>query len=183
VVVLDLKGEGHAVASVRLAGHWLILDNQETAIVEDINARTYRPRFVINESGVMEYSDRPLPVSAPERNNKGPVVAIAAQPSSMTASKREASELFGVAPDQGQEVVERRPTKAGGARAFNQGALQGFAEVIDALPDLLRRFQMIVGDDNDLNRLAEEVKSLGPSEQITFAGKIPKQEKVSRYYA
>jgi predicted transglutaminase-like cysteine proteinase len=86
VVVLDLNGDGHAVASVRLDGHWLILDNQETAIVEDSNARVYRPRFVINESGVMEYSDT-LSVSAPERNNKRPFVAIAAQPGSMTASK------------------------------------------------------------------------------------------------
>jgi len=85
VVVLDLNGEGHAVASVRLDGHWLILDNQRMAMVEDVNERTYRPRFVIDESGVMEYSDRPLPVSAAER--KGPVVAIAAQPGSMTASK------------------------------------------------------------------------------------------------
>jgi hypothetical protein len=87
VVVLDLNGEGHAVASVRLDGRWLILDNQQMAIVEDVNARAYRPRFVINESAVMEYSDTPLPVSASERNNKPPVVAIAAQPGSMTASK------------------------------------------------------------------------------------------------
>jgi hypothetical protein len=65
----------------------LILDNKRMAMVEDVDARTYRPRFVIDESGVMEYSDRPLPVSAPERNKKGPVVAIAAQPGSMTASK------------------------------------------------------------------------------------------------
>jgi hypothetical protein len=35
----------------------------------------------------MEYSDTPLSVSAPERNNKPPVVGIAAQPGSMTASK------------------------------------------------------------------------------------------------
>jgi predicted transglutaminase-like cysteine proteinase len=63
VVVLDLNGEGHAVASVRLDGHWLILDNQQMAMVEDVNARTYRPRFVIDESGVMEYSDVPLLVS------------------------------------------------------------------------------------------------------------------------
>jgi predicted transglutaminase-like cysteine proteinase len=88
VVVLDLNGEGHAVASVRLDGHWLILDNQRMAMVEDVNERTYRPRFVIDASGVMEYSNTPLlPVSASERNNKGPVVAIAAQPGSMTASK------------------------------------------------------------------------------------------------
>jgi predicted transglutaminase-like cysteine proteinase len=87
VLNLDLNGEGHAVASVRLDGHWLILDNQQMAMVEDVNAGTYRPRFVIDESGVMEYSNTPLLVSAPERNNKGPAVAIAAQPGSMTASK------------------------------------------------------------------------------------------------
>ena len=87
VLNLDLNGEGHAVASVRLDGHWLILDNQQMAMVEDVNAGTYRPRFVIDASGVMEYSDTPLPVSAPERNNKGPVAAIAAQPGSTTVSK------------------------------------------------------------------------------------------------
>jgi hypothetical protein len=87
VVVLDLNGEGHAVASVRSDGHWLILDNQWMVMVEDINAHTYRPRFVIDESGVMEYSNTPPAVSAPERNKKGPVVAIAAQPGSMNASK------------------------------------------------------------------------------------------------
>ena len=65
----------------------MILDNQQMAMVEDVNARTYRPRFVIDESGVMEYSNTPLPVSTPERNNKGPVVAITAGPGSMTASK------------------------------------------------------------------------------------------------
>jgi predicted transglutaminase-like cysteine proteinase len=87
VVVLELNGEGHAVASVRLDGHWLILDNQRMVMVEDVNARSYRPRFVIDASGVMEYSNTPLPFSAPERNNKGPVAAIAAQPGSVTASK------------------------------------------------------------------------------------------------
>jgi predicted transglutaminase-like cysteine proteinase len=64
VVVLDQNGEGHAVASVRLDGHWLILDNQLMTMVEDVNARGYRPRFVIDESGVMEYSHTPLLVSA-----------------------------------------------------------------------------------------------------------------------
>ena len=74
VVVLDGNGEGHAVASVRLDRHWLILDNQEMAMIEDIDARSFRPRFVIDESGVMAYADAPLLVSAPKRN-KGPVVA------------------------------------------------------------------------------------------------------------
>ena len=87
VVVLGLNGEGHAVASVRLDGNWLILDNQRMAMVEDVNARDYRPRFVIDKSGVMEYSDAPVLVGAPERNNKRPVVTTAAQPGSITPSK------------------------------------------------------------------------------------------------
>jgi hypothetical protein len=65
----------------------LILDNQRMAMVEDVNARAYRPRFVIDESGVMEYSDAPMLISAPERNNKRPVVTTAAQPGSITPSK------------------------------------------------------------------------------------------------
>jgi predicted transglutaminase-like cysteine proteinase len=80
VLNLDNNGEGHAVASVRLDGHWLILDNQQAAMVEDVNAGTYRPRFVIDESGVMEYSNTPLLVSEPERKNRAPVVAIAHNP-------------------------------------------------------------------------------------------------------
>jgi hypothetical protein len=35
----------------------------------------------------MEYSNTPLAVSTPERSNKRPLVAIAAQPGSATASK------------------------------------------------------------------------------------------------
>jgi predicted transglutaminase-like cysteine proteinase len=62
VVVLGLNGDGHAVASVRLNGHWLILDNQQMAMVEDVNAHSYRPRFVLGEAGVMEYSGA-LPVA------------------------------------------------------------------------------------------------------------------------
>jgi hypothetical protein len=56
-------------------------------MVEDVNARAYRPRFVIDESGVMEYSDAPMLISAPERNTKRPVVTTAAQPGSITPSK------------------------------------------------------------------------------------------------
>jgi hypothetical protein len=36
---------------------------------------------------VMEYSDAPMLISAPERNNKRPVVTTAAQPGSITPSK------------------------------------------------------------------------------------------------
>jgi len=109
VVVLDLNGEGHAVASVRLDGHWLILDNQPMAMVEDVNARTYRPRFVIDASGVMEYSNTPLPVSAPERNNNRPVVATAVQPGSIASIKGEASELSGVPSPDANRITRRFP--------------------------------------------------------------------------
>jgi predicted transglutaminase-like cysteine proteinase len=77
VVVVEVDGKGHAVTSVRWDGRWLILDNQETAIVEDVDARTYRARFVIEESGVMKYSDAPRPAGAP----------IAAEPVSIAASR------------------------------------------------------------------------------------------------
>ena len=40
---------------------------------------------------------------------------------------------------------------------------------------------MIVGDGDDRGRLDEKMMSLGLSEQIIFAGKLPEQEKVSHY--
>ena len=61
VVMTDLlRGEDHAVAAVRLDGHWLMLDNQRMAMMEDVAVRNYRPLFVIDQFGVMKYSDAPL---------------------------------------------------------------------------------------------------------------------------
>jgi predicted transglutaminase-like cysteine proteinase len=61
VVLADtMRGEGHAVAAVRLDGRWLILDNRRMAMVEDMAFRNYRPLFVIDQSGVMKYSDELL---------------------------------------------------------------------------------------------------------------------------
>jgi len=69
VVMADvLSGEGHAVAAVRLDGHWLILDNRRMAMVEDIHVKNYRPLFVIDQFGVMKYSDAPLLASLPARD-------------------------------------------------------------------------------------------------------------------
>jgi predicted transglutaminase-like cysteine proteinase len=69
VVMADMmRGEGHAVASVRLDGHWLMLDNQRMAMVEDLNVRHYRPLFVIDDAGVMRYSDAPLLAKLPDRD-------------------------------------------------------------------------------------------------------------------
>ena len=69
VVLADtLRGEGHAVAAVRLDGRWLILDNRRMAMVEDMAFRNYHPLFVIDQTGVMKYSDAPLLASGGERD-------------------------------------------------------------------------------------------------------------------
>jgi predicted transglutaminase-like cysteine proteinase len=61
VVMHDaVRGEDHAVAAARLDGHWLMLDNNRMAMVEDADVRNYRPSFVLDERGVMRYSDTPL---------------------------------------------------------------------------------------------------------------------------
>jgi predicted transglutaminase-like cysteine proteinase len=67
VVMADtIRHEDHAVASVRLNGHWLMLDNRRMAMIEDTNIRNYRPLFVIDDDAVMKYADAPLLASLPE---------------------------------------------------------------------------------------------------------------------
>ena len=66
VVMRDtIRSEDHAVAAVRLDGHWLTLDNRRMAMVEDAFVRNYRPLFVIDQHGVMQYADAPLLAAAP----------------------------------------------------------------------------------------------------------------------
>jgi predicted transglutaminase-like cysteine proteinase len=77
VIMRDtIRGEDHAVAMARLDGHWLALDNRHMAMVEDANVRNYRPLFVIDQYGVMQYVDTPLLASAPSRD---PAAAAALQ--------------------------------------------------------------------------------------------------------
>jgi phosphatidylinositol alpha-1,6-mannosyltransferase len=70
-------------------------------------------------------------------------------------------------------------------RMASQERYKGFDEVIEAMPELRRRFPnlkyMIVGDGDDRSRLEEKVKSLGLSKKVIFTGKIPEQEKASHY--
>jgi predicted transglutaminase-like cysteine proteinase len=87
VVLADvIRGEGHAVAAVRLDGRWLILDNRRMAMVEDMAFRNYRPLFVIDQTGVMKYSDAPLLASGSDRD-VAPATASSpsAQPSQIAA--------------------------------------------------------------------------------------------------
>jgi predicted transglutaminase-like cysteine proteinase len=61
VIMRDtIRGEDHAVAAARLDGRWLTLDNRRMAMIEDAQVRNYRPTFVINQTGIMQYVDAPL---------------------------------------------------------------------------------------------------------------------------
>jgi len=82
-----ILGEDHAVAAVRLDGHWLMLDNQRMAMIEDADVRNYRPLFVIGQSGVMKYDDAPLIAAAPERDiAPSTALDLAAQPGLISSS-------------------------------------------------------------------------------------------------
>jgi predicted transglutaminase-like cysteine proteinase len=64
VVLRDMmRGEDHAVVLARLDGHWLTLDNQRMAMIEDTDIRNHRPLFVIDDSGVRRY-DEPTPLAS-----------------------------------------------------------------------------------------------------------------------
>jgi predicted transglutaminase-like cysteine proteinase len=68
VIIHDtISGEDHAIAAARLDGHWLMLDNRRMTMVEDAYARNYRPLFVIDQYGVMQYIDAPLLAGLPGR--------------------------------------------------------------------------------------------------------------------
>jgi len=82
VIMRDtIRGEDHAVAAARLDGHWLTLDNRRMAMVEDAYVRNYRPLFVIDRYGVMQYADPPLlAANVPELDAAPVALTSAAQP-------------------------------------------------------------------------------------------------------
>jgi predicted transglutaminase-like cysteine proteinase len=82
-----MRGEDHAVAAAKLDGHWLMLDNRRMAMIEDAYVRNYRPTFVIDQHGVMQYVDAPL-LAAAAGHDLAPSVAlnVAAQPSLISPS-------------------------------------------------------------------------------------------------
>jgi predicted transglutaminase-like cysteine proteinase len=82
VIMRDtVRGEDHAVAAARLDGHWFTLDNRRMAMIEDTFVRNYRPLFVIDQHGVMQYADPPLLANLPDRDAAPPLALnLAAQP-------------------------------------------------------------------------------------------------------
>jgi predicted transglutaminase-like cysteine proteinase len=88
IVMRDtIRGEGHAVAAARLDGHWLMLDNRRMMMVEDADVRNYRPLFVIDQHGVMQYVSSPLLAGASGRD-PAPAVALnlTAEPGAISPS-------------------------------------------------------------------------------------------------
>jgi predicted transglutaminase-like cysteine proteinase len=81
VIIRDtIRGEDHAVAAARLDGHWLALDNRRMAMVEDDNLKNYRPLFVIDRYGLMQYAEPPLLAEIPGRDLPTTATLIASQP-------------------------------------------------------------------------------------------------------
>jgi predicted transglutaminase-like cysteine proteinase len=82
-----VRDEDHAVAAARLDGHWLMLDNRRMAMIEDADVRNYRPTFVIDQRGVMQYVDAPLLASLPGHDPAPSAAAnAAAQPGLISPS-------------------------------------------------------------------------------------------------
>jgi predicted transglutaminase-like cysteine proteinase len=81
-------GGDHAVTSVRLDGHWLMLDNLRMAMVEDVHVRNYRPLFAIDQSSIMRYSEVPLLAStAGPAPAAAPPTDVSAQPGLVVVSE------------------------------------------------------------------------------------------------
>jgi hypothetical protein len=60
-----IRGEDHAVAAAWLDRRRLMLGNMRMAMIEDGHVRNY-PLFVMDQSGVMKYSELPPLAGAPE---------------------------------------------------------------------------------------------------------------------
>ena len=74
VVMRDtIHGEDHAVVAARLDDHWLTLDNRRMTMVEDAYVRNYRPTFVIDQYGIMQYVDAPPVANA---RDSAPAMAV-----------------------------------------------------------------------------------------------------------
>jgi phosphatidylinositol alpha-1,6-mannosyltransferase len=70
-------------------------------------------------------------------------------------------------------------------RLASQERYKGFDEVIELMPQLLKRFPtlkyLIVGDGDDRPRLQAKAEVIGVSNKVVFAGRIPESEKVAHY--
>src|SRR5205085_1990385 len=70
-------------------------------------------------------------------------------------------------------------------RLVAQERCKGFDEVIEIMPQLVKRFPyikyLIVGDGSDRSRLEAKAEALGVRDSVVFTGYIPESEKVAHY--
>jgi predicted transglutaminase-like cysteine proteinase len=86
VVMRDtIHGEDHAVAVARLDDHWLTLDNRRMAMVEDAYVRNYRPLYVIDQYGVMQYAET-SPLASGRDSAPSMALNVAVQPGMISPS-------------------------------------------------------------------------------------------------
>jgi glycosyltransferase involved in cell wall biosynthesis len=92
--------------------------------------------------------------------------------------------------DRDLSLIERYGLQSGKViltmgRLASHERYKGFDEVIELMPELLKRFPtlryLIVGDGLDRPRLESKVRSLGLSNQVIFAGYISEAEKVAHF--
>jgi predicted transglutaminase-like cysteine proteinase len=87
VIVHDpMRGEDHAIAAAKFDGRWLTLDNRRMAMTEDVDARNYRPIFVLDRDGARRYQPAPLLAGMPRGPASSLASNIAAQPSVIPAA-------------------------------------------------------------------------------------------------
>jgi predicted transglutaminase-like cysteine proteinase len=87
VVLRDtVHGDGHAVTAARLDGHWLMLDNNRMAMVEDTDVRNYRPVFALDDRGVMRLTGTPLLASLSLDSPARVALNLAGQPARASSS-------------------------------------------------------------------------------------------------
>jgi glycosyltransferase involved in cell wall biosynthesis len=70
-------------------------------------------------------------------------------------------------------------------RLIGQERYKGFDEVIEIMPQLVKRFPnlkyLIVGDGPDRPRLEAKAVALGVSDNVVFSGYVAESEKVAHY--
>ena len=80
-----LRQAGISPDDLRIVIHWLTLDNRRMAMVEDAYVRNYRPLFVIDQYGVMQYVGAPLLAVAPGREPSA-ALKLAVEPGLISSS-------------------------------------------------------------------------------------------------
>ena len=115
VIMRDtIHGGDHAVAAARLDGHWLTLDNRRMTMVEDGHIRNYRPLYVIDQYGIMQYADALVLAVAPDQR-RGAWGQVPAAPRQLSTGRRPPRMPFHPRPDASAPSIRRDAYRRGPA--------------------------------------------------------------------